>query len=316
MAVFNRTIATIVCTGIAMAAILYLCIGRSDTSSQFSERRFDVGRSSTASKHAAEAQPKRSVAPTGGVRTALLPRPYAPISQHYFYLAEAARAGNARAACRLAVDLADCAASHKTIRAIDAIARTSSAVNDDGTASRMISALETTRNSSEMCGGVTDQMELSAYDFQKLAASLQPKRYADWLASNPSLDRESFVSRLREWNEYHAFAENHFESALKSKDLRNLPLLIMVFAPDTVGGLRPPYRRPDTGIFLALYGVAKTQNVPVPTEIAAEAQRLMVSGERPRQSALNYGWKGAAPKSLGEVYLRMHPKPMMSDYCE
>lgn len=246
----------------------------------------------------------------------VLPEPYAPIVATYKQLSAAANAGDAGAACRLAVDLSDCAAGQKTMHAMGRITENAAAVvTSDEIAGRMASAMDQAGRTTKMCEGVTEEMQASAFKFQSLAARLDPARYASWLASNPSLDRDKFLSNLAEWSSYREFAKNYFASSLKKRNLADLPALLMVYAPDTARGLRPPFQQAEVGAFLALYEVAESRGVPVPPEFAAEAQRLIATGQAESGSEYMAGWKGEPPSSIGEVYLQMYPKPMMADYC-
>lgn len=245
-----------------------------------------------------------------------LPKPYSPIVTYYQELLGAAHAGDARAACRLAVDLSDCAANSRAIHAIEQVTQQAGTIGDEGMASRMSSALDQVERSAQMCEGVNEKMLASAFDLQRLAVHLDPKRFGAWLAANPSLDRSAFLSHMAEWDEYRQFAEAFTASSMEERRLEHLPVLLMIFAPDSVEGLRPPYRQADPAVFLSLYEAAKANEVPIPPDVSAQAQMMLGEGKVRPATGLGVGWTGRAAKSLGEVYLELYPKPLVTDYCE
>jgi hypothetical protein len=267
-----------------------------------------------------------SSAPPGAVITAsaiatgqsALPPVNAKVSSIFADLVARSARGDSAAACRLSADLAACATNKLAAAAIVGIANDVSQQREGGVsldqADSMLSGIEA---QSKMCEGVTQEMISHAYELQKQAAKASPDRYSGWLAANPALDKQNFLSQIESWKDYQVFAKSYYERLLESQDLKDLPLLLVVYAPNSVSGARPPYRVNDPDVFLALYSTAKKNGIKVSAGIDQAAQDLGYGAGIVPEHVFSSGWHGVVPPDAQRALTEsMYPALNSASFCK
>ncbi|HLM52417.1 MAG TPA: hypothetical protein VK325_02215, partial [Pseudoxanthomonas sp.] len=162
----------------------------------------------------------------------LLPDASIPTKEVLAQLEALARSGDSRAACRIALDLQECASRKTQVAAASAMQETmrSSGVESKRFIDVAGQLLAASDRLGKKCEGVTQQQIENAFDYQLIAARNNP-RIASWLVSRPALDRSNFVNQLDGWMQYKSFADQYLDAALKSIDPVSLPLLINAYYP-------------------------------------------------------------------------------------
>lgn len=158
-----------------------------------------------------------------------------PIAQVFDDLVKRADAGDRRAACRLAADLANCAwasrQTHAWGRMDDATRRAAREMQSMDAASEAEDAQkqsmsirlaldERVGKSAHLCEGLTAENQDRAFEFQLRAAELGHPGAAVDLALNPALDPGEFRRHLREWSNWQERAPQILDQALAHGDAR------------------------------------------------------------------------------------------------
>lgn len=231
---------------------------------------------------------------------------------------ERARAGDTGTACSLARDLANCANRSKSLAAANQIneAMYAGSTSTDARAIETVAAIyNSADNLEKLCQGITPDLLGHAYEMQR-HASTQGGKYARWLAANPILDRENFLSDIDQWTHYRQFASEYFKKAAARKDLQDLPVLIMVYFPLETSAPRPPYREPSAERFLELYLTARALEIPLPMDITQAAERMLMDNPVPLPTDLGHSWIGERPSTFNRgLYESMFPQGS-SQFCE
>jgi hypothetical protein len=231
---------------------------------------------------------------------------------------ERARAGDTGTACSLARDLANCANRSKSLAAANQISEAmhSGSTSTDARAIETVAAIyNSADNLEKLCEGITPDLLRHAYELQRLA-SAQGGKYSRWLAANPILDRENFLSDIDQWVHYRQFASEYFNKAAARKDLQDLPLLLMVYFPLETSAPRPPYREPSTERFLALYLAARNLKMELPIDITQAAERMLTDNNATLPTELSHGWTGKRSGELSRgLYEGMFPQGS-PQFCE
>jgi len=242
-------------------------------------------------------------------REAAYPAAKAPLVDVFEPLLQRASAGDTTAACRLSLDLSRCANLKNSLAAVEHM--TAAMADKHSTTSGPVidvaaSVLNQADDLASMCANVTEAMLDQAYAMQVMAATAGDRRYRQWLASNPALDRQDFLRQLPQWTDYRSRAKAYFDDALRRRNLADLPFLLQVYAPASVIGMRPAYQVHDAATFLGLYAAAARYGIVMPPDIEQAAKTLQAAGQRGR--SFDAGWQGTAPGSLMDaVTSRMYP---------
>lgn len=249
-----------------------------------------------------------------------LPSAHVPVVQIYQEMSVRAKSGDSAAACRLSTDLMKCASRKLNLAAAQNITNAMSsggASADARTVDHMAAVLNQADNDLQMCDGVTGDMLASAYDLQSLAAQGNPEKYERWLAANPGLDRQNFLSQIDLWRDYRLVAKRYYSKLMITRDLSDIPLLLAVYAPDSVMGVRPPYREDDLDTFLALHNVAEDHGIKISSDIDLAAKQLLKNyKQRNLPADVLTGWSGIASKDgQKELIEAMYPDTVSGSFC-
>ena len=252
--------------------------------------------------------------------TLLLPDASTPTREVLAQLEPLARSGDPRAACRIALDLQDCASRKTQVAAASAMQETmrSSGVESKRFIDVAGQLLAANDRLEKKCEGVTERQIESAFDYQLIAARNNP-RIASWLVSRPALDRADFVNQLDSWTQYKSFSDQYLDAALKNVDLASLPLLINLYHPDPPAGPMP-ISRDDPGMFLALVETAQSIGMQLGADIqsrAASARKnpsAVESAARYRHE-LSEGLPTTKSESMVASASALYSKPSVVD-CE
>ena len=179
-----------------------------------------------------------------------LPPADTPLAQIKDELAERARAGDTRAACRLGADLMRCRARQGT-EATSKLLRSVLQTQDDKVADSTVDALASMADmvdaTDALCTGISDEDMREAIIYQRMAAERGDARMRLWYTADPALDRHDFLSELDEWERYRAVALDYLQQALAAGDPYAPTILEKVYMPrtPTVRLDRIPLRLPD-----------------------------------------------------------------------
>lgn len=312
-----------------IVALLLLAAGARIFSDEASEKSnglnkyggdIEVDRNAIPTDQDVEVHSKADVAVASKAISQTLPPSNTPVAGIFQELSVRAMRGDANAACRLSADLTICAVRQLNVAAADFVTNamvSGGAIDGDRSLDQMSSIFAAAERQAEMCADVSPSMLGHAYELQKRAAQVAPQRYSRWMASNPSLDRQNFLRQIDSWKDYRIFADAYFRRLLAERNLEDLPLLLKVYAPDSVLGVRPPFQIDDVSVFLALYQVAVSHKMQVPSDLDRAAKRLLLSKEFDiDEAAVRYGWKGTAPIEIqAAVNRQMYPNINASSFC-
>ncbi len=303
----------------AVCALIYVVgLKKTGATSELSGQSSPPSRMANAGSVLSEAQ--ISVSAAVGAARASLPSAHIPVVQIYQELSVRAKSGDSAAACRLSADLMKCASRKLNLAAAQNITNAMSsggASADARTVDHMAAVLNQADNDLQMCDGVTGNMLASAYDLQSLAAQGDPGKYERWLAANPGLDRQNFLSQIDLWRDYRIVAKRYYSKLMRARDLSDIPLLLAVYAPDSVMGVRPPYREDDLNTFLALHKVAEDHGIKISSDIDLAAKLLLKNyNQRTLPADVLTGWSGIAPKDgQKELIEAMYPDTVSGSFC-
>lgn len=223
----------------------------------------------------------------------------APVAKVYSTLRSAALAGDTVAACRIVAGLQKCFEANLNLETASNISRQTPNPENQQAAAGLLRSYEM---SAEGCQDVSAKMMSEAYRFQAIAANSGRPELKRWLATKPALDSRKFVEELDQWKDYQRRAETYFDGALRSRSGSDLGPLILVHAPSDAAAPRPPFKRPDVPLFLALVEIAtrKGQALPAGIRTAAEDLQGSLTPEQSielqeRRFTLSSGWDSAQP---------------------
>jgi hypothetical protein len=197
-----------------------------------------------------------SSAPTGPA-VASLPPLDLPIDAIFDELADRADRGDAKAACRLAVELQRCRMAGFMGRGTRRLENRATREEDEDRRESMINELARIENERErsetVCSGLSTEQLDQAFRFQQQAAQSLPE-LRSWAATQPALNFMNFVNELDAWQQYRNTALPWLEAAAMEGDLAALASLTRVHSQRDPRQMRfPPISEPDDERFL-LYG--------------------------------------------------------------
>jgi hypothetical protein len=213
----------------------------------------------------------------GGASLAALPPLDSPVVSVFDDLAERARRGDARAACRLAVELQRCRMAGFMGGGSRRLERMAAREEDEQRRESMINELariEAERARSEaVCSGLDTQQLDQAFAYQQQAAQAMPE-LRTWAATQPALNFMKFVNELESWQQYRNSALPWLEAAAASGDLAAIAALARVHGVREPRQLRmPPISQPDDERFLVYAGLMERSGVIFP-ELQRELDRV------------------------------------------
>lgn len=236
-------------------------------------------------------------------RTISLPPRNMPLAQVLSQLERQALAGSSKAACRLSQDIRRCANMSASLD----LAETLSAVPVlPGKKQTVAEELLTQSQDEEgFCANVPVDVLDKGYEFQRAAANSGNKAYERWLVLAPALSQQDFLSDIDGWQDYRQRAGKYVSEALANRSGEDFFILLGVYAPQSVTGIKPPYHVDDDRTFLALVKVAQQHQLNVPAEIKQAADRMFESiGGRElslvdlRTAELGSGWRFNPPPAF------------------
>lgn len=200
--------------------------------------------------------------------SAPLPPLDAPLDSVFDELADRARRGEARAACRLAVELQRCRRAGYIGRGSRRLESMAAQEDDLDRRESMIGELariEAERERSEtVCSGVTGDQLAQAFAFQQQAAQAMPE-LRTWAATHPALDAMNFVNELDAWQQYRHVALPWLEQAALDGDPAALIALVRIHGQsDRRGFLFPPIRQPDDERYLLYASLLERRGISTP----------------------------------------------------
>lgn len=209
-----------------------------------------------------------SDAPAASLAPLALPPADVPLDSVFDELAERARRGEARAACRLAVELQRCRRAGYIGRGSRYLENRATREDDDDRRETMINELariEAERERSEaVCSGLSSQQLDQAFAFQQQAAHALPE-LRTWAATQPALDAMNFVNDLEAWQQYRSVALPWLEQAAHNGDLAALIALARIHGQrDRRGFMFPPIRQPDDERYLLYASLLERRGISTP----------------------------------------------------
>ncbi len=232
-----------------------------------------------------------------------LPPAMTPVTELIKQLDQRAESGDARAACRIAEDLQNCRQQRDSLNLAANISSPNASFSGPMKPEKLVAQLiESNEKNAAMCQGVDDRLLARAYHYQALAADYGGDDFRRWLAVAPAMDRMDFLPHLDDWRDYQHRADTYFESLLSQHRLADLPLLLRIYAPvDQQLMLRPPYRRDDPTTFLALYQLARQNNLTIWPPLDSTARSMLATASprlldqvNARAQELDPDWSGPA----------------------
>ncbi|MCK7592170.1 hypothetical protein [Pseudomarimonas salicorniae] len=194
-----------------------------------------------------------------------LPPLDAPVDSVFDALAGRAGRGDARAACRLAMELQRCRMAGFMGRGSGRLESMAAREEDPGRRESMINELarmESEQSRSErICSGLDSSQLDQAFAFQQQAARSMPE-LRTWAATQPALDFMNFVNELDAWQQYRSTALPWLEAAAAQGDLAAIAALARVHSPREPRRLGfPPISQPDDERFLLYAGLLERSGI-------------------------------------------------------
>lgn len=205
-----------------------------------------------------------------------LPPLDAPVAEYYDALSQRARAGDARAACRLSAELGRCLSAKRSSRFANDLERDLARREDapQHQIDRVVRAESYAATASERCDGLTVEQLATTFDWQRQAALLDPA-FRVQFATAPALDPRYFVTDLERWAEYRSMALPWLEQAARDGDGAALLVLARIYGDHRQHVMvPPPLRIHDDARFVLYSALADHLGVgfPVVTRAAMEAR--------------------------------------------
>lgn len=167
-------------------------------------------------------------------RDAPLPAADAPLGPHMDELRRRARAGDARAACRLAMQLDACARLPMLERfsdaAIAAAVVSPAAAEQDGQSQPWEASVRRLRRT---CANVTPVDDSEAFRWQMQAASAGQPEMLYRAAAHPALSRGDILEHVPEWRLWREHALDFLSRAIAAGDARAVMMMPEAFGPET-----------------------------------------------------------------------------------
>lgn len=189
-----------------------------------------------------------------------------------------ARAGDARAACRLASDLLRCQLAKNRWDVPPDMTNRISREDDEQRRNSMIEFAaryeEERERSDRICAGVTPAHLDQAFSLQMQAAQARPELRV-WAAIQPALEQRFFVNDLDRWQQYRTVALPWLEAAAAQGDLTALIAMTRIHGDDRNFGPRtPPFRMIDDGRMVTYATLLERYGITVePISRAADEAR-------------------------------------------
>lgn len=196
-----------------------------------------------------------------------LPALDTPVDLVFDELAERARRGDARAACRLAVELQRCRVAGFSGRGTRWLESRAAREDDGERREAMISELARVENERErsetVCSGLESTQLEQAFIYQQQAAQAMPE-LRTWAATQPALNFMNFVNELDAWQQYRSVAIPWLESAALEGDFAALAALARVYAQRDPRQMRlPPVSQPDAQRFALYAGLLERRGLSI-----------------------------------------------------
>lgn len=203
-----------------------------------------------------------------GSAAVALPPLDTPIDAIFDDLAERARRGDARAACRLAVELQRCRMAGFMGRGSRRLEGMATREDDSERRESMINELariEAERERSEtVCSGLEAEQLDQAFAYQHQAAHALPE-LRTWAATQPALNFMNFVNELDAWQQYRNTALPWLETAAANGDLAAIAALARVHSARDPRQMRmPPISLPDDERFLLYAALIERSGITFP----------------------------------------------------
>lgn len=212
-------------------------------------------------------------APSGGsaAGAGTLPEPLPaadmPIDEIFDALAERAAKGDARAACRLVVELQRCRSAGFFGRGTRGLERRAIREEDGARREAMISQLARLEHERErshtVCSGLSSEQLDRAFAYQQQAAQALPS-LRTWAATHPALSIPNFVNELDAWQQYRRVALPWLESAALQGDYTALVALARAHAEREPHRMNlPPLSEPDVERFALYAGLLERRGLHI-----------------------------------------------------
>ena len=201
-----------------------------------------------------------------------------PLAESFDALLARARRGDARAACRLAVDLARCHHNKQMSEWSSSFERQAARTANDERArsitDRVVMLDVAPQRNDAFCAGASAEQLAMSFPLQLAAAQWNPKLRL-WLASQPALDPLRFLPDLEAWQQYRTVALPWLREAALAGDPAAQVLMARVHGDDRRNGPPiPPFREIDDAAFVTWAQVLNRRNIVYQAveRAAAEAQ--------------------------------------------
>ncbi len=233
--------------------------------------------------------------PMPPAEAAPLPPLDAPVAEIFEPLAARARAGDARAACRLAAELGRCRAAQRSSRFASDLERDLARREDSPQheVDRVVRAEAYAASASQRCEGLREDQLATTFDWQRQAALLDPARRVNF-ALAPALNPRDFLHDLERWAEYRSVALPWLEQAAREGDAAALIVLARIYGDHREHVMvPPPLRIRDDARFVLYAALADHVGVgfPVVNRSAAEARERLSPAQQAEIDAQIAEWR-------------------------
>lgn len=236
-----------------------------------------------------------ALGPSAAPPEAPLPPLDAPVAEIFEPLAARARAGDARAACRLAAELNRCRSAQRSSRFASDLERDLARRDESPQheVDRVVRAETYAASASQRCEGVREDQLATTFDWQRQAALLDPARRVHF-ALAPALNPRDFLHDLERWAEYRSVALPWLEQAAREGDAAALIVLARIYGDHREHVMvPPPLRIRDDARFVLYAALADHVGVsfPVVNRSAAEARERLSPAEQAEIDAQIAEWR-------------------------
>lgn len=243
------------------------------------------------SKPAVQSLPDRAATAPQTVEP--LPPVDQPLAESFDDLLERAKRGDARAACRLSVDLARCHRRAQMAGWSSSYERQAARARDDAAANRMIDQVvmldAAVQRDEAFCAGLGHAQLEWSFPVQLSAARWNPDLRV-WVASQPSLDIQRFLGDLEGWQQYRAVALPWLRDAALAGDPVAQVLMARIHGDDRRNGPPiPPFREIDDAAFVTWAHVLNRRGIVYQAVERASAEAQARLGPLASAAALAEG---------------------------